>query len=161
MKKLFSFTLILTLLMTIGCSIDESNEILQSEDSSFSLLEILSSDALLTDKRPQPPLWADCYAYTGLVVPATFKPGSGNFDELYVMPKADGTGMFMFDGKPLISDSKPGDQDYNGGRWHLNVIKSDDYAALYSGACSEEDLNTDHFMSTNMYFECPLKKVKN
>ena len=158
MKKLFSYTLILTLLMTIGCSIDESNEILQPEDTSLSLIEILSSNALLTAKRPQPPVWVDCIPFTGLVVPATFKPGKGNFDELYA--GAD------FSGNPLISDYKPGDQDYNGGRWHMNVLRTGVDTVKYINACSEEDLDMNDFMpaldmeGNEMYFECPLKKSK-
>ena len=104
MKKLLSFTLILTLLITIGCTTNEPNEITQFEDASFSLINALNEYNSITGKRDRPPIWADCLPFTGIVVPATFKNNSDSFDELYVMPKADGTGMFMFDGKPLISD---------------------------------------------------------
>ena len=88
---------------------------------------------------------------TAIVVPATFKPGSGNFDELYMMPEA----MF-YGGLPLISDSKPGDQDYNGGRWHMNLLKEGVDASKYAMACSEEDLDPNDFDSIDLYFECPL-----
>jgi hypothetical protein len=66
---------------------------------------------------PRPQAWADCELFNSIVTPATFKPESDPFDELY----AGGNGFK--NGVPLISESKPGDQDYNGGRWHLNVLK--------------------------------------
>ena len=86
-----------------------------------------------------------------MVTIATFKP-NGPFDELY----AGGNGFL--DGVPLISESGPGDKDYNGGRWHLNVLKAGVDPDLYSdsGACSVEDLDPNDFMSTDVYFECPL-----
>ena len=100
--------------------------------------------------RPRPQTWADGELFAGVVTPATFNPASGNFDELY----AGGDGFL--DGVPLISESKPGDQDYNGGRWHLNVLKGDVPADKYTGATSVEELDPDDFMSTDQYFECPL-----
>ena len=51
MKKLFSLALFLTLLITIGCTVEESIEIPQFEES-VSFIEMLSDDALLTSKRP-------------------------------------------------------------------------------------------------------------
>ena len=65
--------------------------------------------------RPQS--WVDGELFAGVVTPAKFSPASDPFDELY----AGGNG-FLND-VPLISESKPGDQDYNGGRWHMNVLK--------------------------------------
>lgn len=83
-------------------------------------------------------------------------PESDPFDELYVMP------MAMFDGGvTLISDSKPGDKDYNGGRWHLNVLKEGVDPAKYITACQEEDLDPLDFDPMNVYFECPLRPRKN
>lgn len=70
--------------------------------------------------------------------------------------------MAMFyDGVPLISDSKPGDRDYNGGRWHLNVLKSGVSPTKYANACSEEDIDPADFDSMDVYFECPLRPRKN
>ncbi len=87
-----------------------------------------------------------------MVTPATFDPASDPFDELYA--------GCDFNGAPLISESKPGDQDYNGGRWHMNVIDPALSPELgcekYTGATSVEDLDLDDFVSTNNYFECPL-----
>ena len=98
--------------------------------------------------RPQ--TWVDGERFAGVVTPATFKPGSGNFDELYT----GGTGFK--DGVPLISESKPGDQDYNGGRWHLNVLRAGVDPAKYANADRVEDLDTSDFEPMDVYFECPL-----
>ena len=92
----------------------------------------------------------DCERFAGVVTPATFNPESDPFDELY----AGGNGFKR--GVPLISESKPGDQDYNGGRWHQNVLKASVDPDKYKDACSVEDLDLDDFKSTDMYFECPL-----
>ena len=99
--------------------------------------------------RMRPTAWADCEFFRSIVTPATFHPDAGNFDELY------GGTMFK-DGVPLISESKPGDQDYNGGRWHMNVLKKGVEASKYADACTVEDLDLEDFESTDMYFECPL-----
>lgn len=156
MKKIYLFTLFLTLVMIIGCTSqgEELTEFNLLDENGSSLLNKLYSLNTLSAKPPQPPIWADCLNYTGIVVPATFKPESDPFDELYAMP----TGLFK-DGKPLISDSKPGDKDYNGGRWHLNVLKDGVLPAKYENACSEEDLDLNDFESTSEYFGCPLRPV--
>ncbi len=98
--------------------------------------------------RPQ--TWVDGELFAGLVTSAHFSPESDPFDELYA-----GGGGFL-DGVPLISESKPGDQDYNGGRWHLNVLKESVAADNYASATGVDDLDLSDFMSTDMYFECPL-----
>ena len=153
------------LVVFTGCSNENAETIPSPEANNLELLQYLadiSSNSATVSKtdtnakfenspRMRPPIWADCIEYTGLVVPATFKPSSGNFDELYMMPGA----MFR-DGLPLISDSKPGDQDYNGGRWHMNLLKESVDASKYWDACAEEDLDTNDFESIDMYFECPM-----
>ena len=65
-------------------------------------------------------------------------------------------GNGFMDGVPLISESKPSDQDYNGGRWHANVLKGEVDPDKYANATSVEDLDPDDFESTDTYFECPL-----
>lgn len=157
MKNLWPLTLMLTLLLVIGCSTeDELSGISEIESSNLSLNEILSDDDLISAKRPRPSIWADCGMYSGIVVPATFKPESDPFDELYGLPEGS---SFKY-GFPLISESKPGDQDYNGGRWHMNVLKESVDPAKYVNACSVEDLDLDDFESTPNYFGCPMKKQK-
>jgi hypothetical protein len=95
----------------------------------------------------RPATWVDGELFAGVVAPATFDPALGSFDELYMC--TDGT--TFKDGVPLISDAGPGDTDYNGGRWHLNVSTNCD-----STADSVEDLDLSAFESTDTYFECPL-----
>lgn len=99
---------------------------------------------------PRPHSWVDCELFAGVVTRATFNPDSDPFDELY----AGGDGFL--DGVPLISESGPGDQDYNGGRWHLNVLKQEVDQGKYADACSVEELDLSDFVSTDDYFECPL-----
>jgi hypothetical protein len=103
--------------------------------------------AALGQALPRPETWVDSERFGGVVTQATFDPANGNFDELYMC--TDGT--TFKDGVPLISESGPGDQDYNGGRWHLNVSTNCDPTAD-----SVEDLALGDFTSTSTYFECPL-----
>jgi hypothetical protein len=105
------------------------------------------------NSRPQ--AWVDCELFDGVVAPATFNPQSDPFDELY----AGGNGFNGFKGGvPLVSESKPGDRDYNGGRWHKNVLRVgvDPNKYVNANACSVEDLDLNDFQSTGDYFECPL-----
>ena len=114
------------------------------------LLLLTEFNFLEAQARPRPQTWFDCELFDGVVTPATFVPGPDNFDELYT----GGAGFIL--GVPLISESRPGDQDYNGGRWHLNVLRPDVDPFKYGNACSVEDLDLGDFISTDQYFECPL-----
>ena len=100
--------------------------------------------------NPRPQSWADCELFAGVVTRATFDPQRDPFDELYT------GGNGFKNGVPLISESKPGDMDYNGGRWHKNMLKGGVDPDKYSEACSVEDLDMNDFESTSEYFECPL-----
>ena len=146
MKTFKLYFLFFGLLMFTGCSTE--NTPLQEENSESNVA------AEFFERRPSPVIWADCDKYSGIVVPARFKPTAGNFDELYM--NLNGT---FADGVNLISDSKPGDQDYNGGRWHVNVLRDDVDPNMYANACSEEDLNPNDFISTENYFGCPLTRL--
>lgn len=99
---------------------------------------------------PRPQVWVDDELFDSIVTSASFKPSAGPFDELYT------GGNGFLDGVPLISDAGPGDTDYNGGRWHLNMLREGVDPDKYMDASSVEDLDLDDFMSTSMYFECPL-----
>jgi hypothetical protein len=96
---------------------------------------------------------ADCELFGTVGTPTSFKPSSGPFDELYNVGMAGGS---VKDGAAAISESRPGDQDFNGGRWHVNVLKPGIDPNKYATACRVEDLNLNDFMSTSTYFECPL-----
>ena len=118
--------------------------------AAIAVFALVQSAFVEAKARPRPETWADGELFAGVVTPATFNPESGNFDELY----AGGNGFN--DGVPLISESKPGDQDYNGGRWHLNVLKADVDPDKYANAVSVDDLELSDFEPTTNYFECPM-----
>ena len=146
MKKLLTLTAIVAV---AGCA--------EGTDVTMPVVETQPSFASVTGEmnraRPRPQSWVDGELFAGVVTPATFNPESDPFDELY---KCGDFGGFL-DGVPLISESKPGDPDYNGGRWHLNLpIDETVCGAEYSGASRVEDLDLADFVSTDVYFECPL-----
>jgi hypothetical protein len=145
-SKLFVGIILMLALIVIGCQKENSimtpNE--QSNETGLSNVSFLKVGRTM--------VWADGQLYNSIVTKATFKASSGNFDQLY----AAGPGKSYKDGIGLISESKPGDQDYNGGRWHLNVLKADVPQTKYENASSVEELDTNDFMSTDQYFECPL-----
>ncbi len=99
---------------------------------------------------PQPTAWVDCEKFNSAVTNTSFKTNGDAFDELY----AGGNGFLG--GTPLISDAAPGDTNYNGGRWHLNVLKATVDPDKYSSNCSAQALDPNDFVSTTVYFECPL-----
>jgi hypothetical protein len=125
----------------------------------FSLLAVIAAPALAQGggPRPRPQTWVDGELFNGVVTPATFDPESDPFDELYVAacdtPEEE---VGFKGGAPLISESKPGDQDYNGGRWHANTLKAGVACDKYADADKVEDLDLNDFDSTGDYFECPL-----
>ena len=127
-----------------GCQ-NESNVVSQENHIASEVTSLFKGGP-----NPRPQTWVDCELFDGLVTPATFNPGSDPFDELY----AGGNGFKG--GAPLISESKPGDPDYNGGRWHMNVLKAGVDPDQYTNACKVEDLDLNDFDSTSNYFECPL-----
>lgn len=131
------------LIAAMGCQ-PESNTAPQLLDASIAPLFAASGP------NGRPTAWADGELFDALVPPQSFDNPRGNFDELY----AGGSGFLG--GAPLISESKPGDQDYNGGRWHLNVLKSTVDPSKYANASSVEDLDVADFDSMDVYFECPL-----
>ncbi len=125
--------------------------------TSFTLLAITLATGLHDVKAEQGPLmrpqtWVDGKLFDGVVTLTDFKPLADAFDELYTMGMRGG----FRNGVPLISDAAPTDTDYNGGRWHLNVLRDHIDPEKYATASSVEELDTDDFMSTDMYFECPL-----
>ena len=140
-KSLIGFSVVITLLFLVGC--ESSNGVdAVGEQESQTLLKVGRTN-----------VWADCQLYASVVTPANFDPNSDPFDQLYAANFNDGFG--------LISESKPGDQDYNGGRWHLNVLKSTVDPDKYINACSVEELDLNDFESTQNYFECPLLPRRN
>ncbi len=140
--SLKSSLLAVTCVLLVGCASDTSAPPVIDAN----LAPLLSAGG----PHGRPTAWVDGQLFDAIVPPATFDNPHGPFDELY----AGGNGFL--NGVPLISDSKPGDQDYNGGRWHLNVLKAGVDPAKYANASSAEDLDPADFDSTDTYFECPL-----
>jgi hypothetical protein len=60
-------------------------------------------------------IWADGQIY-GTVLTPNDLPQRGNFDNLL---NFDGSGL---SGQRSVSDSKPGDRDFNGGRWAVYAV---------------------------------------
>lgn len=147
MKNLnFIITYLFLGLITMGCS--NETDMLATQNNDVANLTVSS----LTLKK-SPAIWADCEKFSTIGTKTSFKPTAGNFDELY---KSD----TFKDGMGAISESKPGDKDFNGGRWHVNIIKEGIDPSKYSDACSVEDLDLDDFEPTDVYFECPLLPIK-
>jgi len=153
MKLLISISSILFLgLFFSACEDPVQEDLRQNDLDIIDFLAALPSDDAPSNGKalPRPLSWGDCEKFAGVVTNAVFDPANGNFDELY----AGGNGFK--DRVGLISESKPGDQDYNGGRWHLNTLKLGVNPDKYSGACSVEELDLNDFESTSNYFECPM-----
>ena len=114
------------------------------------LIILLSGISYSQGPNPRPQSWASCEKFDGVVAPNSL-PVQGRFDPLYMMP-----GHSFKEGVPLISAFKPGDGNYNGGRWHLFVLKGGVDASRYANACRVEDLDLNDFQATDNYFTCPL-----
>lgn len=123
--------------MTTSCS---TNDLETTEDNNLSDIQ---------NRRPQLAIWADCEQFETVGTKSNFKPTAGNFDEIYV-------GANLPEGLGAISETKPGDQDFNGGRWHVNMLKEDVDPDKYLNTCSVEGLDLNDFESTDVYFECPM-----
>lgn len=101
------------------------------------------------DPPPRGEVWADCELFETFGTPATFEPDHGPFDRIF-------TGGTFLDGVGAISESKPGDQDFNGGRWTVYALKDGVPMDKYADACSVEELDMNDFEAAGVYFECPL-----
>ena len=142
----FLFALATTVFLVSGCDTNIS-----APEDGFDIPGVSFSQGA-PNARPQ--TWVDGELFDGVVTPATFNPASDPFDELY----AGGNGFK--DGVPLISESKPGDQDYNGGRWEEYVQKGSVDCDKYNEASSVGDLDLADFEATGNYFECPLLPLR-
>ena len=159
MRKILLAPMVLTLLLVVACTPSEEvvSDLDVTNQNVVSNLVEISAKNDGNSKKMQPDIYGDCIVYLGLVnEKATFNPESDPFDELYAL----GDGLFFKGGVPLISESKPGDQDYNGGRWHMNVLTDPGNAWKYANSCSVEDIIADgdlaDFTSTDAYFSCPM-----
>ena len=124
-----------------------------SDNATDPLSDNNANDIQAFSKVGRGTIWADFELFRTVGTPAHFKADTGPFDELY---NVGDTGETFKDGVGAISESKPGDQDFNGGRWHVNLLKASVPSGKYSNACSVEELDLNDFTSSDTYFECPL-----
>jgi len=140
-RSLFNACLLGATIATLGCGHSMTTEPTQREVAASQLFQV---------SGPTGAVWADGELFAIVAPPATFDNPHGNFDELY----KGGNGFL--NGVGAISDAKPGDQDYNGGRWHVQLLKAGVDPDKYASASSADDLDPADFESTDVYFECPM-----
>lgn len=112
--------------------------------------------------KPGPMIWANGELFRSIVTSATFSGDQGNFDALYVLDPAGTNGNTFAGDYTHLSDSAPGDQDYNGGRWEVFHLKSSVDAGKYDDVSSTSDAAFDHtdWVSQEVYFECPMLPMR-
>lgn len=152
--NLFGIGLLTALLFT-ACNKDSdiAGTAEATPDVELTLADILTPPGAVGFRAPkEPAIWSDCEAFGTNGTTANFKPTAGNFDELY-------NGANFAEGLGAISESKPGDRDYNGGRWHVNTLRKGVDPDKYNDVCMVEDIDLSDFVSTSTYFECPLRPI--
>jgi hypothetical protein len=145
MRNIFLLIGALILGVTTGCQ----DEVVGVESSGDAAFTATSSDVLA--KVGFGMIWADEELFRTVGTPTSLPPDHGPFDKLYQA----GDGNSFKDMVGAISESKPGDQDWNGGRWDVYVPK-EGVMTDYSNADSVEDLDLNDFESAGVYLECPL-----
>ena len=154
MKKLnLLATAILVCFTLFSCQNDE----MPAPDTQLDALGQKSNDngkALGTLKGQ---IWADCELFQTVGTPAVFDGHHKNYDKLF---NVGAVGGHFKDGVGAISESKPGDQDYNGGKWALYLPKGGVDVTKYEDACSVEDLDLNDFEAVPVWFQCPLLAVR-
>ncbi|MDF1544819.1 MAG: hypothetical protein P1R58_06910 [bacterium] len=95
--------------------------------ASFAILLAVSSTTVAVGP-PGGAIWADGHAYITVATPSNL-PNKGPKDALYVFDNLDG--------QSPVSESKPGDRNYNGGRWQVHVL------AFTSSGLAAHDANGD------------------
>lgn len=141
-----------------GCQSDLVGSAADSEDGLAAGASTLT--AAKSDKAAQkgPMIWANGELFRSIVTTATFDGDQGNFDALYVLnPPYTFAGPYDH-----LSDAAPGDQDYNGGRWEVFMLKEGVDAGKYDEVSSTDDpaFDPDDWESTHIYFECPMLPMR-
>ena len=112
-------------------------------------------------------IWANSNLYGTVLTDTSFNaPPAGSTDTLYNF------GMSGLGGQRAVSESAPGDSDYNGGRWSVKaVVFTDQGKAVHDpdgdgmvnfelksaeDVLHHEALGHIVIMDTGIYFECPL-----
>jgi hypothetical protein len=144
--------------------------------SSFLILTLalllVSSVFAAPAMRVSEALWANDKTFDTVLTDTSFNlPPMHSTDVLYNF------GMSGLQGQRAVSESAPGDRDYNGGRWSVKVVV---FTEAGKGAHDPEDTGFVNFeltsadavlahqalghfdiIDTSIYFECPLLPRKN
>ena len=135
----------------------------------FALLALIvpTSASAKGPLRASAAIWSHGELYGTVGTPAVFMdPPEGTTDTLYNF------GMSGLEGQRAISAAAPGDQDFNGGRWHVVLVTfTDQGMAVHDpdgdGVVNFELTSADQVLAhmalghliltdTDIYFECPL-----
>jgi hypothetical protein len=135
------------------------------------ILATVPSVSLAKATRVEDALWAGGVIWDTILTPASFKnPPAHSVDLLFDFS------MSGLTGQRGVADSYPGQRDYNGGRWWVQMVvfTPEGIAAFDGDGDGEVDfeltsadellghLELGHLevFETATYFECPLKKAK-
>jgi hypothetical protein len=135
----------------------------------LSTLLCVASSAVLADRatRVEDVIWANDRIYDTVLTDTSFiSPPEHSTDTLYNF------GMSGLGGQRPVSDSAPGDSDYNGGRWSVKIVAFTAQGKAVHDPDGDGNVNfeltnaqavLDHealghitIMDTTVYFECPL-----
>jgi len=137
------------------------------------LLVALAGTAALAGgaTRVEDALWGDGVTWDTILTPTSFKQApSHSVDLLYNF------GMSGLGGQRAVSSNVPGDQEYNGGRWWVQMVVFTEQGLLAhdpdgdgmvnfeltSAAAIADHIALGHIevFETATYFECPLLRSK-
>ena len=122
-------------------------------------------------QRVEDALWGDGVTWDTVLTPASFKqPPSHSVDMLYNF------GMSGLMGQRAVSSNVPGDREYNGGRWWVQMVvfteqgleahdpDGDGHVNFELTSADEVlahvELGHIEIFETSVYFECPLIRSK-
>jgi hypothetical protein len=135
----------------------------------LSTLLCVASSAVLADAatRVEDAIWANDTIYDTILTDTSFiSPPEHSTDTLYNF------GMSGLNGQRAVSDSAPGDRDYNGGRWSVKIVVFTEEGKSVHDPDGDMNVNFEltnadavlhhealghiTIMDTTVYFECPL-----
>lgn len=134
---------------------------------------LLATSAAQADgaTRVSDALWANGVTWDTVLTPTGFsQPPGHSVDKLYNFS------MSGLTGQRAVAESAPGDHDYNGGRWWVQIVVFTEQGLLAhdpdgDGVANFEltsaadvqahvDLGHIEIMETSIYFECPLLRSR-
>jgi len=133
----------------------------------FGAVAVMAEPAIKVDEA----IWANGTIYGTVATPTSFNlPPVQSTDTIYSFM------MSGLTGQRSVSESSPGDRNYNGGRWSVKAVffteqgkaihdPDHDGAVNFELTSAEQVLEHEALghltiMDTSIYFECPLVKSK-